>query len=1106
LDGATISSSPDSASSLVLQSKEDGSAIFTDVKAGDYRFTVGKEGFGTLTFQVTLRQGESLNLGQIELTRRANVTSALIQGQVTDKTTGQAVVGAQVKLVSGTNTLTATTNAEGRYQITLAQPAAFTLSVVANGYVAASGSGTVTAGSTSDFSPQLTSEQAYIGNVTGKVTDGGGTALTGVSILKNGVVVGQTDTSGQFILDKTSAGSFTLTFEKANYQGPSVNVNLPVGQTANIGTVQLFAQDPSNPTQSDPALAKGIFEIDVINSVNNKFIQNPTIIAEKLDSNNQVLQSHTFTTTNTLTAELSVGKWRITASHPDYQPAVSTVKILDANQTQKVELKLVLLPYQIKGKVVDSLTNRPVSNAIVNVYKQDNGQILQTLRTDIDGLFKTNNISNDLLIVEVQSTVYLKTSRSFDKQYGSNQLIDLGEFRLRPLSAEVSLPDLKVMAVNTNDLVTDQQNLQMNGVLKASISNVGTNVFTKTQEVEVVVFADTNNNRIFDENEIILGHSSLEQNLKVQENIELSIDIHGNSLFKDAPIAVWVDSKKQVAELNEDNNIALSYENKIFNQTVTHGTNKQLNTAWNINNLSILTQPLIVNIADANSNQLSESKILFIDNNGKLNLVSGTDGRLEWSLNLNLSTATGQASEKLNFSKRNGLIYVSDVKNKKILRIKTNGQVDGEISLNNYNLQSIPFILNDYNRDGVDDIITPIGVYDEKKKVWISFNYNGLNIVDSDIHAFYSKKYNDNLYLVSNVIFDSTGNILKKSNGSPVYNANSQPNSIFAVVNLIGDQDPEIIKRTCTGNTGYSQIEIYSLEQERTTLTLSGGDCRFKEDFVVADFDGDSKPDFYVDGRVYRNDGSILFSLNRNQFESLNGSTFNFDNDSNFDLVINRSGKLIVYDGKTGQERYFLNLPISSNSPKPLIADVNADGIADIIVGLNGASCTDSLPFTSASLPSADVKVVIRWSGGPDLDINTQFNNVKYGWSFNNATGNYIRWLGDNTNGGPEYVFLSSSEAKAKGLLDQEDNLILDLGSGIQEEIQITGQDMKFQQLEVSVQQVFLIIWIKMFMLESQKLVLRYRLIHQIKLRNLIMTQNKNSSMMRQISLGCTLS
>lgn len=1029
ISGATISGSVESASSLNLQSKDDGSVLFTDVKAGDYGFTVEKEGFGSLTFQVTLRQGESLNLGQIELTRRANVTNALVQGRVIDKITGQSVVGAEIKLVSGTNTLTTTTNAEGRYQITLAQPAAFTLSVAANGYVGVSGSGTATAGSTFDFSPQLTSEQAYIGNVTGKVTDGSGTALAGVSILKNGMAVGQTDASGQFVLDKTTAGSFTLTFEKVNYQGPNININLPAGQTANIGTVQLFAQDSSNPTQPEPTLAKGIFEIDVINSTNNKFIQNPLITAEKLDSNNQVIQSHTFTTTSTLTAELSTGRWRITAIHPDYQSAVSVVKILDANQTQKVEIKLVLLPYQIKGKVLDSLTNKPIYNAIVNVYRQDDGQILQTIRTDIDGLFKTNNISNDLVTIEVQSTVYLRTSRNFSKQYGSSQLVDLGEFRLRPLSAEISLPDLKVVAINTNDIVTDQQSLQTRGNLKATIKNVGNKVFTKTQEVEVIAFADTNNNRILDENEIILGRSSLDNGLDVQENIELSINLYGNSLFRDAPIAVWVDSKKQVAELNEDNNVALSYENKIFNQTVVNSANKELNTTWSVNNLSILTQPLIINVANSNSNQLAESKILFIDNNGSLNLVNGTDGKLEWSLNLNLSAATGQTSEKLNFSKRNGLIYVSDVKNKKILRVKVSGQIDGEIYLGDYKLESIPFILNDYNRDGVDDIITPIGVYDEKKKVWIYFNYNGLNIIDSDIHAFYSKKYNDNLYLVSNIIFDSTGNILKKSNGNPIYSANSQSNSIFAVVNLTGDQDPEIIKRTCNGNAGYSQIEIYSLEQEKIILTLAGGDCRFKEDFVVADFDGDGKPDFYVDGRVYRNDGSILFSLNRNQFESLNGSAFNFDNDSNFDLVVNRSGKLVVYDGKTGQERYFLNLPISSNSPKPLIADVNADGIADIVVGLNGASCTDNLPFSSASLPSADVKVVIRWSGGPDLDINTQFNNIKHGWAFNSSSGSYVRWLGDNTNGGPEYVFLSSSEAKAKGLLDQDNNLVVDLGA-----------------------------------------------------------------------------
>src|SRR5690606_26861335 len=135
---------------------------------------------------------------------------------------------------------------------------------------------------------------------------------------------------------------------------------------------------------------------------------------------------------------------------------------------------------------------------------------------------------------------------------------NLGEIRLCPLSADSSLPDLKISKPDSSGLTTAQQNLNTTETLKATIGNAGNKTITNTHEVEILAFADTNNNRIFDEGEIVLGKTTLPQGLDIQEEIEVDIQIQGKSLFRDAPIGIWVDSTRQVAEKDESNNIALT--------------------------------------------------------------------------------------------------------------------------------------------------------------------------------------------------------------------------------------------------------------------------------------------------------------------------------------------------------------------------------------------------------------------------------------------------------------------------------------------------------------------------------------------------------------------
>lgn len=930
ISDATISSSTDSASTLTVKSKDDGSILFTDVKAGDYSFTVSKDGFGSLTFQVTLRQGESLNLGQIELTRKANVTSATVQGRVTDKITGQPVVGAVIKLISGSNTLTATTNAEGRYQLTLAQPAAFTLNVAVNGYVGVSGSGTAIAGGTFDFSPQLISEQAYIGNVTGKITDSAGTPLSDVSVLKNGTMVGQTDANGQFLLDKTSAGNFTLTFEKANYQGPSVNINLPAGQTANIGTVQLFAKDPSNPNQTDPALSTGKFEITVVNA-NGTVIQKPTILAEKLDSNNQVIQRQSFNppedaSNNKLLAELTTGRWRLTPQHPSYQNGTGTIFTLTENQTQQVQLKLTLLAYELKGTVVDSQTNKPVSNANITVYRQDNNQQLYTGKTDVSGNFSVKNLNTDLIKIQVDSTPHLSTTRFFDKQYVEGITANLGEIRIRPLSADTSMPDLKVTATNTVGLTTDQQSLQIIGTLKATITNVGNKAFTKTQNVEILAFADTNNNRIFDEGEIVLGRAELPKGLDIQEGVEVSLQIEGKSLFRDAPIGVWVDSSKQVAERDESNNIRLT--NEAVEIKPKQGT-LDAEVVWQ-HSVSTDSSPTVAPLEDTNGDGVigaGDIATILYRSGDQYRAINGKNGSLKFTL---AGTGSQEVAAIADLD-RDGIPEIV-VKNGTKLTIYNNkGQVKKEfntpsLAASGWSSDAYHPNIVDLDADGIPEIVINNKVFNYEKGLILDNLASGQTQANADING---DGYLEIIGLQG--VTDRQGNLLyrfKTKTGSQI------TLKFLAVGDVLGSSKPQII--------GVYGDQIYIFDAQ-TGLEIASYDAPSSAGGspVIADFDGDGVADIGL-ARTYnyvalRGDGSVIWSTPIRDGSGGTGSTvFDFDNDGKLEAVHFDEQNIRVYDAATGIERIKIpNYAITAHE-YPVVVDADADGHADIILGGNG--------------------------------------------------------------------------------------------------------------------------------------------------------------------------
>ena len=174
LSGVTLSAdTSNSAQSINISSDGGGNLIIGDVNPGSYVFTLRKDGYASVQFNLRLRKGEQVNLGQVKLSRAATVSNGQIQGVVTDKVLGSPVAGATVTVVlvgtdgkklDGLAPIVATTNNEGAYQIVLTkeqQTAAqgrFGIDIRTSGYAPIQGSGTANAGGVTLFSPQLISQ------------------------------------------------------------------------------------------------------------------------------------------------------------------------------------------------------------------------------------------------------------------------------------------------------------------------------------------------------------------------------------------------------------------------------------------------------------------------------------------------------------------------------------------------------------------------------------------------------------------------------------------------------------------------------------------------------------------------------------------------------------------------------------------------------------------------------------------------------------------------------------------------------------------------------------------------------------------------------------
>ncbi|MFO0724736.1 MAG: choice-of-anchor D domain-containing protein [Myxococcota bacterium] len=217
-------------------------------------------------------------------------------------------------------------------------------------------------------------------------------------------------------------------------------------------------------------------------------------------------------------------------------------------------------------------------------------------------------------------------------------------------------------------------------------------------------------------------------------------------------------------------------------------------------------------------------------------------------------------------------------------------------------------------------------------------------------------------------VFDHHGHLLWRGTGD-AGNVLGGPQSITA--DLDGDGHPEVIaggtvyNRDGTirwnisdsgeGGTGVGrldpadpfpevvlisdQVHVYDhLGNERwhAPIPTNGPGAQLP---VIADFDGDGDEDIAVaDGvgvHVYRGTGGIMWSGVVSDMTCCPGITaFDFEGDGAYELLLNDFGNVYVFRGSDGTVIYTAARPSETNLELPVVADVDNDGHAEIVVAL----------------------------------------------------------------------------------------------------------------------------------------------------------------------------
>jgi choice-of-anchor A domain-containing protein/RHS repeat-associated protein len=549
------------------------------------------------------------------------------------------------------------------------------------------------------------------------------------------------------------------------------------------------------------------------------------------------------------------------------------------------------------------------------------------------------------------------------------------QFTLAAIS-QTSKADLTATDMGTDSVTSDAASLKISGFVDVRVANKG--AVDVSGGFEVMVFHDINANGLFDAgSETLLGSVRVDGGLAKDASIDVQVVVAGKLTFAGAPLRAFVDSREEVAESSEMNNTlgsnfkagyvpVVGEFNPVVewaNTTYTeYPTSQQVMMTPVVADLTGDGVPEIIytTAGSATSEYAHDSVIRAVDgrtgesvwNTGRLTFYTYYLGQA-YPYDLEPFYTTTPAVGDIDGDGKNEVIvtygYNQDDSEQDptfIVCLNFDGTFRWKADYNFYpSMHHGGAALADLDHDGKSEIVIGSQVYNYDGSLrWGKYYGQGSS---NGTYGSGANWWDAPLSIVADLDLDGTPEIIA---GRSVFRADgtewwaaATSDSYTAVGQFDEDPYPEIVSVSRQAAAPYRSVVnlfnhdgtiVWQNKLLPDTAVIQGGPP------LVADVDGDGKLEIGVAGRnyytVFNDDGTVLWYRTIFDNSAFTGSTaFDFEGDGKAEIVYNDQEYLWIYNGADGT--VLSKIPNSSGTAAeyPVVADVDADGNAEIVVGAN---------------------------------------------------------------------------------------------------------------------------------------------------------------------------
>jgi hypothetical protein len=520
--------------------------------------------------------------------------------------------------------------------------------------------------------------------------------------------------------------------------------------------------------------------------------------------------------------------------------------------------------------------------------------------------------------------------------------------------------DLVVAQVNNRPVITDTQILSIGGTVEVTVGNAGS--VAVSQAFALLLFYDENGNHRFDNGvDTVLGQTTI-AGLAARETTTLGVSVAGILRFRDDLIYAFVDSGNQVAEVDEGNNLRNSGDASEFHPRPGPFT-PQLKWAWTGSAVmpaydDVMMTPLVVNLTDdngdgrINADDIPDVVFVTFDHTvstkvGILRAISGKDGSAIWDVTdadlrvmgeCPIAAGDLDSDGQVEIVAGSGTGFGSPYPNR-LLIFEHDGSFKGAGDEHYASVSCGTPSIVDMDNDGSPEIVIGKTVFNadgtlrfEGSQIWLPAVWKGDYVSAPSATTADLDGDGKPELLTGAVVYREDGSVYFDVGATLNLDRRLRAGGYPAFGNFNDDPYPEVV-------VAYGYVSVF--DHTGQLIWQSEGGLVAGAPPTVADFDGDGRLEIGVatsrDYNVVDHDGSLLWSFPIAETSSgFTGSTvFDFEGDGAAEVVYADEEYLRVFRGSDGAVLFQTPNPSLTVIESPVVADVDNDGRAEIIVGRN---------------------------------------------------------------------------------------------------------------------------------------------------------------------------